>query len=56
MTHKCYCGVEYECPWCGTSDGYICPTVNGDEDSNMCDDCLDKFAKDYQEWYDKEQV
>lgn len=50
--HKCYCGLEYACPYCGTPEGYVCPTVNGDEDANMCSACMDKFAEEYQSWFD----
>ena len=54
MLHKCYCGIDYECPWCGTPEGFICPTVNCDEDAYMCDACIEKFAADYQKAFDEE--
>ena len=44
----------YDCPQCEAGAGWACSTVNDDEDGNMCDECLDKFAREYQEWYDKE--
>lgn len=37
--HTCYCGINYPCEFCGTPDAYICPTVNGDEDGNLCPEC-----------------
>jgi hypothetical protein len=55
IQHKCYCGVLYACPWCGTPDGYICPTVNSDEDANMCSDCLAKWEDEYTKWYMEQQ-
>ena len=54
VTHKCYCGKDYECPYCFTPESYICPTLNGDEDANMCDPCMNKFAEDYQRAFDEE--
>ena len=48
LKHRCYCGVEYDCPYCHTRDSYICPTLNDDEDGNMCDACLVDAATDMQ--------
>jgi hypothetical protein len=31
---------------------WACPWINDDEDK-MCEPCLDEFAQEYQEWYDK---
>lgn len=49
--HKCYCGVFYACPYCDTPDGYICPTVNSDEDANLCSACYDKAVADMEAYY-----
>ncbi len=54
MTHTCYCGKVYECPWCLTPQSFICPTLNGDENGNVCDECLEKFAVEMQEFADRE--
>ena len=53
--HLCYCGVEYLCPFCGTREGYICPTANDDEDGSMCPDCLTKMATEMQAAYEEFQ-
>lgn len=44
MTHTCYCGRVYECPYCGTPDSYICPTLN--EGGGSCEDCLAEMLND----------
>lgn len=44
--HNCYCGKTYPCPY----PNWVCPTLNGDEDGNMCDECLDKMAAEMEEW------
>lgn len=46
--HRCYCGTIYPCPWCGTKDGFVCPTVNEDEDGFMCDQCLMELTTELQ--------
>lgn len=46
--HLCYCKTEYEC----NVPNWICSTINGDEDANMCDACLNKLAEEMQEWQD----
>lgn len=40
--HTCRCGNEYPC----NSPNWVCPTLNRDEDANMCDSCLDNWAED----------
>ena len=46
--HTCYCGKVYEC----TLPNWVCPTINGDEDSSMCDTCMEAFEKSYNEFID----
>ena len=47
MTHPCICcKKEYDCPPCNTNMMWACSTVNGDEDRNMCDACLELAAAD----------
>lgn len=53
--HRCFCGVDYECPWCYTKSSFICPTLNGDEDGNMCDDCLKKAAEDMEAYAESQR-
>jgi len=50
LKHKCYCGIEYPC----NAPNWLCPTINGDEDSHVCPVCLDKFAEEYQAYWDAE--
>jgi hypothetical protein len=41
--HTCkYCGNEYLCDL----KNWICPTINNDEDSEMCDDCRNKLEEE----------
>jgi hypothetical protein len=42
--HLCRCGKTYDCPYCHTPNSFACPTINEDEDANMCDECLDKMV------------
>lgn len=38
--HECmYCNTSYVCK----ENNYNCPTINHDEDMNMCDDCKVKL-------------
>lgn len=46
--HKCYCGLIYNCD----DPNWMCPTINSDEQANMCPSCLDKTASDMQKWFD----
>lgn len=46
--HTCYCKKDYIC----IDPNWLCPTVNEDEDGWMCPECMEKLAKDYQEWVD----
>ena len=42
--HHCkYCGRNYPC----NLDNYMCPTINGDADRNMCDECRAKEKRDF---------
>lgn len=43
--HTCYCGATYICEYCLTPNGFICPTVNEDEEANMCPSCLQKMVE-----------
>jgi hypothetical protein len=53
--HICRCRLVYECPFCGGPNSWICPTVNSDEDANMCPSCLDRVADEYaQAWHAEE--
>lgn len=47
LEHKCYCGVTYPCH----DENFVCPTINGDEESNMCPKCLEKWEQEYADWY-----
>lgn len=50
MQHECIkCKVDYTCK----DPNWLCPTVNDDEDRNMCPKCIDEFAEEYQKWYDE---
>lgn len=31
---------------------WVCPTVNGDEDANLCEACLERIAQEMQAWVD----
>ena len=36
ISHNCaYCSIEYICKL----SNKICPTINADDDKNMCDEC-----------------
>lgn len=52
LKHRCYCGVDYDC----TDSNWLCPTNNGDEESNMCPKCLDKWEQEYTEWFNSEEA
>jgi hypothetical protein len=55
IAHHCVvCKSDYNCPYCHTPQSFICPTLNDDEDANMCDACLDKAAEDMQKWADEQ--
>lgn len=57
VTHQCLsCGEAYPCPYCHTNSSFVCSTLNADEDRNMCDECLARFNKAYQEFCDQEGV
>lgn len=47
-SHECYCKVNYEC----TDPNWLCPTINGDEESNLCPECLDREIKEMEKYYD----
>lgn len=50
--HLCMvCGEDYEC----RAPNWVCPTINDDEDRNMCDKCLEKMAVEMQAWYDERE-
>jgi hypothetical protein len=55
IKHICRCKKEYDCPYCGTPESFICPTINEDEDANMCLECLDAMAAEYQRYYLEEK-
>ena len=41
VQHTCLiCHTEYLCPFCATSDEWMCPTKNENEDARQCADCL----------------
>jgi hypothetical protein len=40
--HTCYCGKEYSCSY----PNFACPTLNEDEDANMCETCYEKHAEE----------
>lgn len=45
--HTCRdCKNEYAC----RIPNWACPTVNGDEDGEMCDDCLDRFLHEMEDF------
>lgn len=48
--HRCRCGVDYECPWCGSDKSFICPTLNGDENANQCDECEARVTQEMEAW------
>lgn len=48
QSHTCYCGKVYLC----SLPNWVCPTVNGDEDANLCEVCLERFAQEMQAWVD----
>ena len=49
LFHHCnYCQKEYPC----SDPNYICPTINSDENRNMCRDCEKKEAEAFQRWID----
>jgi hypothetical protein len=42
--HTCkQCEKQYQC----NEPDWICPTLNFDENSNMCKECEDEFVRDY---------
>lgn len=45
--HKCYCGVVYFC----NDEDFVCPTLNEDEEANLCPECLDREHQKLLEWY-----
>lgn len=49
--HVCYCGKTYVC----TVPNWVCPTRNDDEDSSLCDECLEKEAIRQQEFWDEQK-
>lgn len=50
LSHTCiYCSNEYDC----FEVEWICPTINGDENRNMCDSCHDKLEIELQKYIDE---
>lgn len=39
--HICNCTKEYEC----ILPDWACPTIGGDEDGNLCDECCDRIEE-----------
>lgn len=51
-THTCKtCKKDYVC----NVSNWLCPTVNSDENRNMCEDCEYQFALELEE-YEKEET
>lgn len=50
--HECsYCNLQYECEL----ENYVCPTINYDEDRNMCDLCRVKLEQKLNQLQEKDQ-
>lgn len=50
--HECYCKKEYPCQACTSGNSWACSTANDDEDANMCNECLERFAEEASEYED----
>lgn len=50
--HTCYCKKVYPC----TVPNWMCSTNNGDEDANMCDECLEQFGRGYEDFVAQETL
>jgi hypothetical protein len=51
--HICkYCGNQYEC----TLPEYVCPTINFDENEQMCPACEKQEAEDFRKAVEKNAV
>lgn len=47
LLHQCnMCGIQYSC----TLPNWVCPTLNNDEDGDMCELCLEKVNQEYEAW------
>jgi hypothetical protein len=57
IQHTCYCGKHYDCEYCSTPNhGWMCSTLNGDEDGNLCDECLHRIAEEMQAAFDNDSL
>lgn len=51
--HQCrYCKNQYEC----ALENYICPTINHDEDMEMCDLCRAREAESFRKALERNEI